>query len=88
MKMARCIVELERIYGIKHGNNQQEDRTSNNFKSSITQESLAEQIGVTVQQLHNYKQLLNLVPEIQDLVERDRIKPCLYALLSSLQYTA
>lgn len=25
MKMARCIVELERMYGIKHGNHKNKD---------------------------------------------------------------
>lgn len=46
IKLGRCIVELERIYGIKHGNNQ---RTLNNSNSLKTQESLAEQLGSPTQ---------------------------------------
>ncbi|MED4374320.1 hypothetical protein P9274_01050 [Schinkia azotoformans] len=36
--LARCIVELERIYGIRHGNNQ---RTLHNVNSSKTQKEFA-----------------------------------------------
>ena len=68
MKMAKCIVELERIYGIKNGGN----RKSN--INSKTQKDLAEQINLTQQQLNRYKNLLNLIPELQDLVESDEVK--------------
>lgn len=72
MKMAKCIVELERIYGIEHGNNQQENRSSQNAKSIKTQEGLANDIGISVSQLQRYKQLLKLIPELQDLVEHNK----------------
>lgn len=58
------IRELERIYGIKHGNNQ--ISTSNNFKS---QENIAKDMGVTVQTLQNYKMLFEMIPELSDLVD-------------------
>ncbi|WP_315114511.1 hypothetical protein [uncultured Clostridium sp.] len=70
MKMAKCIKELERIYGIKHGNNQ---RTLNN-SNSLTQKQLAEQIGVDQSQLINYKKLNDLIPELQSLVENGTLK--------------
>lgn len=71
MKMARCILELERIYGIKKGNNQNSIR--NNLVSK-TQSDLAQQIGVTERQLQNYKKLNDLIPELQSLVESDTLK--------------
>ena len=63
--MAKCIVELERIKGIKNGGDRKSD--SNNF-NLITQKDLAEQLDVSQQQLQNYKKLLNLIPELQNLV--------------------
>lgn len=66
MKLGRCIKELERIYGIKQGNNQ---RTSNNFKSSKTQEDLAEELGITVQSINNYKKLTEMISELEELVD-------------------
>lgn len=43
MKMARCIIELERIYGITHNG----DRTSGNNFILKTQADLAEQLEVS-----------------------------------------
>jgi ParB family chromosome partitioning protein len=76
IKLARCIREKERINGIRQGGDgsNQHVQTSNNFKSAPTQAELAEQLGISVQQLHNYKQLLKLIPEHQDLVESDDIE--------------
>lgn len=71
MKMAKCIVELERIYGIRNGGDRKSDEYNVNLK---TQKDLAEQINLTQQQLNRYKNLLNLIPELQDLVESDEIK--------------
>ena len=72
IKLAKCIVELERILGIKHGNNQHTERTSHNVTSS-TQEDLAEQLKMSKMQLTRYKKLLDLVPELQSAVEEGRI---------------
>jgi hypothetical protein len=71
MKMARCITELERIYGIKKGNNQ--NSLQDNLTSK-TQSDLVAQIGVSGQQLQDYKRLSNLIPELQSLVENDALK--------------
>lgn len=65
MKMARCIMELERIYGIRQGSNQY--CLPNN--SVGTQKQLADQIGIGVDTLQNYKKLNELIPELQSLVE-------------------
>lgn len=63
-KVGLRIKELERLYGIEHGNNQ--NRTSNNFKS---QEDIAEELNMTVQSLHNYKRLAEMIPELEELVD-------------------
>lgn len=68
VKLGRCIKELERIYGIQHGNNQY-DRSSNNFKSIKTQEDLAQELGVTIQSINNYKKLAEMIPELEELVD-------------------
>lgn len=69
MKMARCIVELERIYGIKVGNPQ----LRNNFVNK-TQSELSQNIGIDERQLQNYKKLNDLIPEFQELVEEGKLK--------------
>lgn len=61
MKMARCIMELERIYGIRQGSNQY---CLPNY-SVGTQKQLANQIGLDQRQLQNYKKLNELIPELQ-----------------------
>ena len=67
-KVGKRIKELERLYGIQHGNNQH-DRSSNNFKSSKTQSDLATQMDISVQTLQNYKLLADMIPELSDLVD-------------------
>ena len=65
-------IQLERIYGIWHGatgfqGNQYSEVTPNNFNSPIkTQKYLADELGITVQTLHNYKALIDLIPEVED----------------------
>ena len=66
-KLGRCIKELERIYGIEHGNNQF-DRTPK-VSDSLNQEQLAEMIGISVDTLQNYKLLAEMIPELSDLVD-------------------
>lgn len=78
MKLGRCIKELERIYGIKQGNNQRTSnnfKASNNFKSSKTQEDLAKELGITVQSINNYKKLTEIIPELEDLVDTGILAP-------------
>jgi hypothetical protein len=71
MKMAKCIMELERIYGIQRGNNQ--SSLQDNLTSK-TQEDLAKQVGVSKQQLQDYKKLTTLIPELQQMVENGSMK--------------
>ena len=81
-KVGRCIKELERIYGIEHGNNQF-DRTPK-VSDSLNQEQLAEMIGISVDTLNNYKKLTKLIPELEDLVDTGILAPTTALAIISL----
>lgn len=75
IKMAKCIMELEKIKGIRQGsaggngsNQYNKELEGNNFPQA-TQRDLANELGITPKQLRNYKQLNSLIPELQDMVE-------------------
>ncbi|BAB80810.1 hypothetical protein [Clostridium perfringens str. 13] len=72
MKMAKCIMELERIKGIYKGNHQKVKQ--DNLTSQYSQKDMAEELGITRQQLQDYKKLLNLIPELQQMVENGSMK--------------
>ena len=72
VKLGRRIRELERIYGIKNGNNQYEGM---NNVQTLSQEELAQQLGISVRTLQNAKSLTTLPQEIQDLIEQGNISP-------------
>ncbi|MNW30379.1 hypothetical protein D3C74_72650 [compost metagenome] len=82
LKLAKCIVELERIYGVRdgsanlEGNNQHtyEIGDQNNFGQQKTRADIAQELNITTQQLRNYKKLLTLIPELQDMVEGQSLK--------------
>lgn len=77
IKLAKCIVELEEIEGIKKGGNHGNQYTvanGNNFSlPNKTQSDIAEQLKMSEKQLRNYKRLLDLVPELQSAVESGQI---------------
>lgn len=66
VKMGRCIKELERIYGISHGGDR---KSSLNFSNLKTQGDIASEFNIDQTQLINYKKLLKLIPELQELIE-------------------
>lgn len=70
-KMCKCIMELERIYGIKNGGDRKSDLNNSNL---ITQKDLAEQLQIDQSQLINYKKLNDLIPELQSLIESGSMK--------------
>ncbi|OBR90719.1 hypothetical protein CLRAG_33670 [Clostridium ragsdalei P11] len=80
MKMAKCIMELERIYGIRQGsasdgsNQYIKKADPNNSAEQKSQEQLAKQIGISVDTLQNYKKLTTLIPELQSMVEHNALK--------------
>lgn len=90
MKLAKCIVELERIYGVRDGSANLEGSNqytngigeSNNFTHKKTQTDIAQELNITKQQLHNYKKLLTLIPELQDMVEDQDLKATTATLIA------
>lgn len=70
IKLAKCIVELERILGIAHGGDRKSSLHNDNL---TTQADLAEKLKVSQSQLSRYKKLLDLVPELQSAVESGQI---------------
>ena len=88
LKMAKCIRELERIKGIKHGghgSNQYTKVQSEQNVPSANQSDIAEELHITPQHLRRFKSLLNLIPELQDLVETGELKASIgYTVLSKL----
>jgi ParB-like chromosome segregation protein Spo0J len=82
VKFARCIVELEKIYNINHGGNRKSNGDNLNLK---TQEELSTELGISQRQLSDYKKLLTLIPELQQLIETDKLSPTIgYKVLSKL----
>ena len=74
VKLGRRIKELERIYGVKHGNNQFKKEDSPNGPI-LSQEDLAQKLGINLKTLKRAKTIANLPQEIQDLVEQGNITP-------------
>ena len=72
VKLGRRIRELERIYGIKNGNNQYSEGFGN---AKPKQEDLVKQLGITMDAYHTAKSLTALPSEIQDLIEQGNISP-------------
>lgn len=82
IKMGKCIVEMERIYGIKVGGDRKSERQNVVLK---TQSGLSETMGLSVDKLQRFKQLTKLIPDIQILVERKKLKPSIaYSIISKL----
>ncbi|SFE01538.1 ParB-like nuclease domain-containing protein [Thermoanaerobacter thermohydrosulfuricus] len=80
MKLARCILELERIYGIKVGKPQNKlqimddnSATVAELQTIISQKELAEIVGLKERQLRGIKKLNDLIPELQILVEQGKL---------------
>ncbi|WP_102400468.1 sigma factor-like helix-turn-helix DNA-binding protein [Haloimpatiens massiliensis] len=71
MKMAKCIKELERIYGIYNGNHKIKELNNSTPKN---QTDLANQFDIDRTQYLNYKKLNELIPELQELVENNQLK--------------
>lgn len=65
-KVGKRIKELERLYGIQHGNNQHGDEKNSCPK---TQSQLASDMGMDVRTLQNYKLLADMIPELSDLLD-------------------
>ncbi|SHF95456.1 hypothetical protein SAMN02746089_02814, partial [Caldanaerobius fijiensis DSM 17918] len=79
MKTARCILELERIYGIKHGgyrDNLQKlgyQVTPGGTCPQKTQRELSSDIGIGISRYQQIKKLNDLIPELQKFVEEGKL---------------
>lgn len=75
-KVGKRIKELERLYGIRegsaggNGSNQykKKELEPNNSVEAKSQSDLAAQMGISVDTLHNYKMLAEMIPELDELV--------------------
>jgi hypothetical protein len=63
--MGRIIKELERIYDIKRGNNQHKEDVT--IARKLTQQDVANKLGIDTETYRLDKKLLELIPELQDL---------------------
>ena len=75
-KVGRRIMELERLYGIKNGGSGfYGNRHTENIDLTInsealkTQEQLAQELGMSVDTLQNYKMLADMIPELEELMD-------------------
>lgn len=73
VKFGRCLMELERIYGIQHGGDRKSEESSGNNSRLKTQPDLADELGMDVKTLSNYKRLAQAIPELQSLVESGKV---------------
>jgi len=74
VKLGRCIKELERIYGIKQGNNQHSGASELSSEPDRKKQSeLAEELKMSEKQLRKYKSLTDLIPELQDAVQSGKV---------------
>lgn len=64
-KVGKRIKELERLYGVEHGNNQYTSLPNNSVSS---QSDLAAKLGISVDTLQNYKMMAEMIPELEELM--------------------
>lgn len=82
MKMAKCIIEMERLKGVRSGS---PGKRGNQHNTKYTQRELAEHFNMTSRNMQRYKQLTYLIPEFQQMVEEGSMKStCASKLLSTL----
>lgn len=69
LKMGRIIDKLEKIYEIKKG--RPELNATNGLNK--TQSDIADMLGISTKGVQRYKKLTTLIPELQDMVDSDKI---------------
>lgn len=76
LKLGRCLNELDRIYGIKRGNNQHSN--PNNLDSTIPKRSkkdIATALELSQETLTNYQKLTQLDEELQEMLLNNTLTP-------------
>lgn len=94
MKMAKCIMELERIKGIRqgsaggNGSNQYNKmlNPNNSDEAKYSQKQLATDLNIKQDTITNYKKLLNLIPELQQMIENGSMKATVGSLVNMKGY--
>lgn len=87
LKLARCLMELIRIYGIKRGrpsNSINGEEKQDIMSETSAQSYLAELIGISERHLRRIARLNNLIPEIQLLIDEGKISTTEGTQLASL----
>lgn len=75
IKLGRCLRELERIYGVRQGSSNPKGTNVRDLDntSDITQEQIAQQYNISIDKYRNAEKLLNLIPELQDMVQDNKL---------------
>ncbi|MDP9750406.1 ParB-like chromosome segregation protein Spo0J [Thermoanaerobacter pentosaceus] len=90
LKLAKCLVELMRIYGIRRGrpvissNGTEKHDIMSQLPSNYYQSYIAELIGISERQLQRINKLNNLIPEIQQLIDEGKLSTTEGIQLASL----
>lgn len=82
-KIGLRIKELDRLYGIKQGGSgfygnqysKNMELTNNYTTPPKTEKDIAEMMGISRQQLQNYKKLAEMIPELEELVDTGIVTP-------------
>lgn len=74
VKLGRCFEFLNTYYGFHQGNGSNQHKQNEKvFNIAIdepsTQKELAESYGITQQTMNNYMRMVNVIPELEDLVD-------------------
>lgn len=87
-KVGKRIKELERIYGIEHGGNRN-NQDEKNSSCRKTQSQLASDMGMDVRTLQNYKMLADMIPELSPTKktppELSPLMPCV-SVFTTIQF--
>ena len=85
LKMGRCIIELERLYGIRHGGDRKssgnrcqlndDETTEMTCHPSLTQNDIARMIGISVRTMNSYKRLAELPMVFQNMILAQKLSP-------------
>ncbi|MEM5244340.1 ParB/RepB/Spo0J family partition protein [Thermoanaerobacter sp. CM-CNRG TB177] len=92
LKLARCLVELMRIYGIRRGGDRKSEVVNSSYQTAkmsdsateFSQTYLAELIGISERHLRRIARLNNLIPEIQQLIDEGKLSTTEGVQLASL----
>ena len=77
LKLGRIIAELERIYGVYNGNHMENVVSPMAKSETKSQDELFEMLGVSKDTYHRAKNLLELIPELQDSLEEGYVSALL-----------